>query len=141
MKWWPRECVPGDMVRVRIGSVYHYGVFVSEDEVIQFGLPPVDLQEHLKRENLVVATDIETFSCGNIVEAAEPDRKEAKTRVPAEQAIAAARARLGEGGYDLIRNNCEHFVSECCYGTHFSEQSDGFRQKWRAMMAQKKGQS
>ena len=141
MKWWPRECAPGDMIRVRIGSVYHYGVFVSEDEVIQFGLPPVDLREHLNRENLVVATDIETFSCGNIVETAEPDRREARTRVPPEQAIAAARARLGEGGYDLIRNNCEHFASECCYGTHFSEQCDGFRQKWRAMMAQKKGRS
>ena len=31
----------GDMVRIQIGSLYHYGVFVSEDEVIQFGYPPL----------------------------------------------------------------------------------------------------
>ncbi len=40
MRWEPTACQAGDMVRVRLGSVYHYGIFVSEDEVIQFGLPP-----------------------------------------------------------------------------------------------------
>ena len=139
MKWWPRECRPGDMIRVRIGHVYHHGVFVSEDEVIQFGMPPVNMQQHMQQEHRVCATDIETFACGSIIEVAEPDRKEAKTRVPAEKAIAAARARLGEGGYDIVHNNCEHFACECCFGRHFSEQSDGFREKWRAMMAAKRG--
>ena len=41
MRWTPDECRPGDIVRVKLGAIYHYGVFVSEDEVVQFGEPPV----------------------------------------------------------------------------------------------------
>ena len=37
MKWEPTNCRTGDMVRIRLGSIYHYGVFLSEDEVVQFG--------------------------------------------------------------------------------------------------------
>ena len=42
MIWWQAECKYGDMIRVCCGNLYHYGIFVSEDEVIQFGLPPVE---------------------------------------------------------------------------------------------------
>ena len=45
MKWLPGECRPGDMIRVRLGSIYHYGIFVSEDEIVQFGPPPVGARE------------------------------------------------------------------------------------------------
>ena len=38
MKWQLTQPVAGDMIRVKLGSIYHYGVFVSEEEVIQFGL-------------------------------------------------------------------------------------------------------
>ncbi|MBQ2427353.1 MAG: hypothetical protein II264_02545 [Ruminococcus sp.] len=41
MKWEPTDCKTGDMVRIRLGSIYHYGVFLSEDEVVQFGYPPI----------------------------------------------------------------------------------------------------
>jgi hypothetical protein len=34
MKWQLTQPVAGDMIRVKLGSIYHYGVFVSEDEVI-----------------------------------------------------------------------------------------------------------
>ena len=40
MRWEPAVCRAGDMVRIRLGSIYHYGILVSEDEVIAFGLPP-----------------------------------------------------------------------------------------------------
>ena len=42
MIWWQSECKFGDMIRISFGNFYHYGIFVSEDEVIQFGLPPFD---------------------------------------------------------------------------------------------------
>ena len=44
MKWTLKTPASGDMVRVKAGSIYHYGVFVSESEIIQFGLAPVARQ-------------------------------------------------------------------------------------------------
>ena len=130
MKFAPGECRPGDMIRVRLGSVYHYGVFVSEEEVIAFGLPPVpEYREDPLRET-VCATDIDAFSCGQIVEIGLPDRRERKKRRAPEQTVAAARARLGETGYDLIRNNCEHFAYACVFGEKRSLQQEQTLRRW-----------
>lgn len=129
MKWRPADCKSGDMVRVKLGSIYHYGVFVSDDEVIQFGLPPVP-QYKSDGDIVVLKSDIDTFSCGNIVEVAEFDRKENKKRIPPEKTVENARARLGEGGYDLLHNNCEHFAYECVLGYKYSEQEDAARKRW-----------
>ena len=130
MKWVYRECQPGDIIRVKLGSVYHYGIFVSEDEVIAFGLPPT--VENLKnpQEIKVLATDIDVFSCGNMVEAAELTLKEKLKRKSPEKTVAEARARIGEGGYNLIHNNCEHFVNEIVFNEKISEQEQAVRRKW-----------
>lgn len=129
MKWWPAECKPGDMIRVRLGSIYHYGVFVSDGEVIQFGMPPVP-QYATGGEIVVCRSGIDEFSCGNIVEVAVFDRKEAKIRIPPEKTIEIAESRLGEGGYDLLHNNCEHFAYECVLGVKRSEQEENARKRW-----------
>ena len=76
MKWEPAACQPGDMIRIRLGSFYHYGIFVSEDEVIQFGLPPTAENRAAEGEVKVLATDIDVFACGCIVERACLDRSE-----------------------------------------------------------------
>ena len=131
MKWAYRECQFGDIIRVKLGSVYHYGIFASEDEVIAFGLPPT--AENLKNQQdiKVLATDIDVFSCGNLVEAAQLSLKEKLRRASPEKTIAAARARIGEGGYNLIHNNCEHFVNEIVFGEKISEQEREVRRKWQ----------
>ena len=119
------------MVRIQIGSLYHYGVFVSEDEVIQFGWPPVPEYAD-KNENITVcAVDIDEFSCGRIVEVAVLDRKERKTRIPPERTVALARERIGTGGYNMIHNNCEHFAYECVIGEKKSEQTEYIRSFWK----------
>ena len=79
MKWEPTDCKTGDMVRIRLGSIYHYGVFLSEDEVVQFGYPPIPEFSEQNAVVTVVAVDIDTFSCGHIVEVAVLDRKEKKS--------------------------------------------------------------
>ena len=133
MKWWPEDCKPGDMIRVKLGSVYHYGIFVSESEVIQFGEPPVGtLLTRDSRSVKVCATDVDTFACGQIVETECPDRKEKKQRFSPEKTVENARARLGEGGYNLIHNNCEHFVYECAYGIKKCVQEEEARARWHA---------
>lgn len=130
MRWEPTACQAGDMVRIRLGSVYHYGIFVSEDEVIQFGLPPTAENRAAEGEVKVLATDIDVFACGCIVETACLDRSEQRRRIPPSETVARARARLGESGYNLIHNNCEHFVNECVFGESRCTQEEDVRSRW-----------
>lgn len=120
------------MIRVKIGAIYHYGIFVSENEIIQFGEPPVGslLARDYSSVKVCTATADE-FSCGNIIEVAELDRKEKRKRFSPDKTIEIARSRIGEGGYNLIHNNCEHFVFECVFGIRKSTQEDEARERWR----------
>ena len=136
MKWMPTDAQSGDMVRIRIGTLLHYGVFVSEDEVIQFGWPPVPEYADRNEDIAVCAVDIDAFSCGRIVEVAVLDRKERKTRIPPEQTVKTARARIGTGGYNMIHNNCEHFAYECVFGEKKSEQTEYIRNFWKKKFGQ-----
>lgn len=129
MKWRPGNCVPGDMVRVRLGSIYHYGIFVSDSEIIQFGPPPVGLRTPDDRIT-VISTDASAFCSGSIMEVAVFDRKE--KRIPPDETVNRARARLGEGGYNLIHNNCEHFAFECAVGIKRSTQEEEARKRWNS---------
>ena len=131
MRWEPKNCQMGDMVRIRLGSIYHYGVFLSEDEVVQFGYPPIPEYQEQNAVVTVVAVDIDTFACGHIVEVAVLDRKEKKKRLPPEKTAEIARARIGGGGYNIIHNNCEHLAYECVFGEKKSEQTDAIRAFWR----------
>ncbi len=130
MKWAPADCRSGDMVRVKLGSVYHYGIFVSEEEIIAFGLPPLPRFAQQAERFLVCRTDAEVFCCGQILETAILDRTERKRRFPPEETVRRARARLGEDGYHLIRNNCEHFAWECVFGEHRSLQEEAVFRLW-----------
>ena len=128
VKWWPSECKKGDMIRVRIGSIYHYGIFISEDEIIQFGLPPTALIP--ENEQRVCVSSIDEFACGSIVETAILDRNDQKRRYDADKTVRIARSRIGEGGYSLIHNNCEHFAYECVFGIKYCSQENAARRKW-----------
>ena len=118
------------MIRVRLGSVYHYGIFASEDEVIAFGLPPVPEYQDRPDRFTVCAVDIDTFSCGVIPEKAVFDLRERRKKFSPRRIVDNARTRLGETGYNLLHNNCEHFVNECVFGEKRSEQTDSVRQRW-----------
>ena len=130
MRWEPAVCRAGDMVRIRLGSFYHYGIFVSEDEVIQFGLPPTAENRAVEGEVRVLATDIDVFACGCIVETAVPDKSEQKRRLSRDETVRRARARLGEGGYNILHNNCEHFVNACVFGEARCTQEEDVRRRW-----------
>ncbi len=134
MEWELKQPARGDMVRIAIGSIFHYGIFVSEEEVIQFGYPPVGGILNQPENVTVVSSDIHFF-CGNaFLEVGVPDKKEKKKVRKADDIVAAARARMGEGGYSIIHNNCEHFVYECVFGEKRSSQVDDIRQKVQKML-------
>ena len=132
MRWQATRLRPGDMVRVRRGMLWHYGVYVSDGEVIQFGMPP-GLEPGAAADDIrVCATDIQTFSCGGFAEAAQLSPAERLKRISRKKSIALARQRIGEAGYDIIHNNCEHFAYECVMGTKWSEQEEQARRLWRS---------
>lgn len=127
MHWSVRTPAPGDMVRVKSGLIYHYGVFVSEEEIIQFGLAPICRPNIRDCEVEVCASDVEAFVQGGFLEVGDPDQGELKKRRDSWQIVSTARSRLGEKGYSIIHNNCEHFAYECVFGEKYSSQTEYVR--------------
>ena len=54
--------------------------------------------------------------------ATENDKEKFKKNKP-DIIIKKAKERLGEKGYNIISNNCLHFVNECVFNKHYSEQT------------------
>lgn len=132
MIWWQSECKYGDMIRISFGNFYHYGIFVSEDEVIQFGLPPVEGLFNRSLDQIsVCVTDIDTFSAGKIVEVASVLKGEKPKRLPPAKTVSRARSRIGETGYDILHNNCEHFARYCYLGEKRCEVAEQVVESWK----------
>ena len=80
MKWLIKDPSFGDMIRVEVCGLYHVGIYVSDDEVIQFGLPPVSRQ-HLRDDEVeVLSSHIDDFLAGGFLEVCEFDKKEKKQK-------------------------------------------------------------
>lgn len=125
MTWYATEPRTGDIIRIELSmGLYHYGIYVSDDEVIAFGLPPIDGFTVPSEQIKVISTDIEKFFCGRFLEVAKLGFLEKlKARKP-NDVVAYARSRIGDGGYNIVKNNCEHFVYECVFGVKKSAQAD-----------------
>ena len=133
MNWVVKQAKNGDMVRVKLGLIYHYGVFAGEDEVIQFGLAP-SLRPNVKDADIeVCASDLNTFLVGGELEVAEFDRVERLTNRKPSDAVAIARSRIGEKGYSILYNNCEHFAQECVTGNKCCSQTDAVRSFFKSL--------
>lgn len=132
MIWWQSECKFGDMIRVSFGNFYHYGIFVSDSEVIQFGLPPTEGLLNRKFDEISVCiTDIATFSMGKIVEVASPKKGEKPKRLSPQKTVSRAKSCIGEKGYDILHNNCEHFARYCYFGEKRCEVTEQVAESWR----------
>ncbi|MBO5892531.1 MAG: lecithin retinol acyltransferase family protein [Oscillospiraceae bacterium] len=129
MKWVEKTPVYGDLIRTKVSFYHHYGIFVSEDQVIQFGLPDGPLRP--ADEIRVLSSNIAAFLQGGDIEVAEPEGSERKTMRSPKQIVEIATSRLGEGGYDILHNNCEHFVNDCAFGAHVSNFLQDVREKLR----------
>ena len=127
MKWTFCEPAFGDMVRVAIGSIYHFGIYVSDDEVIQFGLPPSARSSLLDADVEVLASGIDEFLAGGFLEVAEFDKKEKKRNRTPKETVEYARSKLGTRGYHILYNNCEHFANECISGVKVCRQAEDVR--------------
>lgn len=133
MKWSFEDPAFGDMIRVKLGTIYHFGIYASDDEVIQFGLAPSLRTLTRDSEIEVLSSDIDTFLAGGFLEVAKFDRKEKKKQRKPKEVVAYARSKIGMRGYNILYNNCEHFANECLSGEHICHQADDVRAMFRAM--------
>ena len=134
-KWKLIDPVKGDHIRVKSNQLYHHGIYVGNEEVIQFG-GPFDMFKNPK-EIVVEKVKIEDFLNGGFLEVKEFDRKEKKIKCSPEEIIETALSMIGTGGYDLLRNNCEHFVNYCIFKEKKSSQIDDFRKDIRNRLGKK----
>ena len=121
--WVKKNPVKADHIRVmRIGGLYaHHGVYVSDDEVIHFtGKDNDSVLDWSKCE--VIKTDLATFLKGGTVEVKEYTDEEFQDLYSPEQIITYARSCIGDKGYNLAFNNCEHFANVCTLGRFRSQQ-------------------
>lgn len=134
MKWTINKPEKGDMIRVKCSeNFYHYGVFVSDNEIIQFGFAPNIAREVIADDIKVCVTDIHIFSSGAAVEVAAFDSVELSKRKSPDETVQYARSKIGTKGYSIIHNNCEHFANECVFGQKLSRQTDDIRNLIRSM--------
>ena len=114
----------GDHIRVcRMGGIYyHHGIFVSADEVIHFTGDDDDSVLDWSKAH-IIKTSLQTFLAGGEVEVAHYDADEV---YPVDDVVTYARDCIGESGYNLFFENCEHFATECKIGEHRSPQVERF---------------
>ena len=102
----------GDHIYVCRGVYTHHGVDMGEGWVIHFAS-----EDGTKSGALIRWATIEEFAG-----AAEVKVQVYGARLEANQAVERARSMLGQSGYDLFANNCEHFATWCVTGGHSSPQ-------------------
>lgn len=129
MEWVAETPKRGDMIRTKVRFYYHYGIFVDEGCVVQFGMPD---NAGVDPETIaVLTTDIDTFMNGAIPETARLSAAERKKRRSPEETVEYALSKLGTKGYNILHNNCEHFANECLFGEAKSSFVDAVREKIR----------
>jgi len=121
MKFVSKKPSLGDQLKVNRGIYDHHGIYVGDDKVIQFGSTTGELDPE---KAMVIETSLADFLKGGELLVAEYTEEELKKRRSPEEIVKYARGRLGDKGYNVVSNNCEHFSNECAFGEHKSFQVD-----------------
>lgn len=125
----------GDLIEFRRYQMLydHWGVYVGGGFVVHKGFDSHGRGE-IKKETILDVAKGGEFRPNNLESFAEErnlKRRRTKALV-AEQALAKF-DQFQESGqateYDVMKNNCEHFATECAYGTAFSVQADNAASK------------
>lgn len=116
------------MVRVQMpNGLYHFGVYVSDKEIIQFGFNPTARAGVRSCDVEVCVSDTNDFLNGGVLEVGETETQDENKRKSPEDTVFSARQRLGEKGYHILYNNCEHFAYECVLGENYCSQTETLR--------------
>jgi len=95
----------------------HHGIYVGGGKIVHYaGLV------HGLRRRPVEETTLDRFARGGPVWV----RSDRPPIFSSREVIRRARSRMGEDGYRLLTNNCEHFCEWCLHGEHRSYQVDAW---------------
>ncbi|MDH5632887.1 MAG: lecithin retinol acyltransferase family protein [Gammaproteobacteria bacterium] len=113
---------PGDHIRIRRRFYNHHGICIGNDKVVHYAPPPgkgvadgIGWQQVLGVDstvNTIHETELKDF----VADSDEPPRLisyDPDFSYPPLKVVARACSRLGENGYNLWGNNCEHLASWC----------------------------
>jgi hypothetical protein len=102
----------GDHIYVRRVAYTHDGIDCGDETVIHRSSA-----DGGKSGAMIRRSSIEEFSCG-----AEIQVRDYGARLSREETMARAESAVGQSGYHLIFDNCEHFARWCATGEYESEQ-------------------
>lgn len=120
VKWIKKTPEFGDHIKVSRGMYFHHGIYVSDECVIHFAS---ESGVEISYENAVIhQTDLNAFSKENEIYVRVYNELENKNKRTSTEIVNYAFSRIGEKGYNLISNNCEHFANDCVFGHKASEQ-------------------
>ena len=122
-EWKLVDLYPGAHIRVKISNFYHHGIYIGNGEVVQFGYPN-NISADPKDVKVVRSPIAEFVGTGNFIEVYVYSKSELKQKRKDEDIIKEALSHLGEGGYSILKNNCEHFANRCVFGNGSSSQID-----------------
>ena len=91
----------------------HHGLYVGNNEVIHYAG-----YSSGEESGQVVLTSLDVFRNGHPCRVVSHNLR----RYAPEQSVERAWSRLGEAHYSALLNNCEHFVTWCIQGFHYSAQ-------------------
>jgi len=120
----------GSQIRVNRGLYYHHGIYESDDVVYHFASTIGELDPETAE---VCITTLDNFLKGGILEVREYTQEEKEKLRSPDEIIKYAKDHLGEKGYDIVSNNCEHFSNRCAFGVSSSSQVDDFMNVLRGL--------
>ena len=128
-KYIVKEPDMGDIVKVEISNgLYHFGIYLGNDEIIEYGSAK-DFLNTKKEDVKVQVSKMSDFLNGKMALVRVYSLTEKLKKNKAKKVIELAKARIGEQKYDPIENNCEHFVNECVFNRHISNQANKYLKK------------
>ena len=133
--WKMVDPIPGDHIRVYINGYYHHGIYIGNDEVVEFGHPFDMYTDHSLIK--VMKSSVEDFLHGGFLEVRQYTKKELKIKHKNDYIVELALSKIGEGDYNLLYNNCEHFANFCVFGKKESKQVDNIHEKIKKLLNKK----
>lgn len=95
----------GDHIWTHCGVFSHHGLYIGGGHVIHYG------KDHDKDHPTICQVSLDNFAEGMPI-----NRKDSLATHSIDAMIVRAKSRLNENSYQLIFNNCEHFVTWCRSG-------------------------
>ena len=106
---------PGDHLVVSRWGYDHHGLYAGNNQVIHYTGP---LSSEGPVTGRIIASSLEIFAVNHDCYLRDYSHR----YYSPSESLARAHQRLGERAYNLQFNNCEHFVTWCIQGFHYSTQ-------------------